>query len=245
MKIPLVFVICLILASCVTPPYSGDIDKIINRYGLTIIEAGRSTNYASCIKPHVVDGFPEEQIEDIALTKTMLLAISGAETLSINGLSGRADTVSLNDYIISAKQTQEELIALTKTPSSNDWASNERLRKITSWHDRQFWNRGLEHTPYHARKISILALQASYFSDERDYKAIFECSRFSEAYDRSGGGYDAAYNNTQFASFEDSQNNVDFDALVEMRKRSSREKIEKAERAYEKYDQLKDLGKLF
>jgi len=88
--------------------------------------------------------------------------------------------------------------------------------------------------------ISKTALQASYFSDELDYEAIYNCSMI-------GGKYDSRFNDAGSLAFEDARNAVDFSAMsVEDRKISNRDKREEM---YQRYDDAKDtvraLKKLF
>jgi len=91
-----------------------------------------------------------------------------------------------------------------------------------------------------ATRISGLALQASYFSDDLDHQAIYECSKVSGVYDKRFNGKDGL-------NFDQAQASVDFSAMTESERHISTS--EKLEEIYNRYDDAKDtiktLEKLF
>jgi hypothetical protein len=91
-----------------------------------------------------------------------------------------------------------------------------------------------------ASRISKLALQASYFSNELDYNSIYECSKINDK-------YDSRFNGMGDLPFAEAQASVDFSTMtLNERKVSS---WDKAEEAYNRYDDakrtIKTLEKLF
>lgn len=85
-----------------------------------------------------------------------------------------------------------------------------------------------------ATRISNLALQASYFSDDLDHQAIYECSNIK-------GAYDKRFNGTNGLTFDEAQASVDFSGMTEDERRISTS--DKLEEIYNRYDDVKDTIK--
>lgn len=94
-----------------------------------------------------------------------------------------------------------------------------------------------------ARNISRVALQASYFGDELDYEAIYECSKIDGRYDKRFGGMKGL-------AFDEAKARVDFSSMtLEEREGGELSSLQKALLKAEKLEdnkrKYKALKKLF